>query len=298
MKPATRSLRAPLTLTRYGRVLIGCDREGLLEASIPSLAALLGRDDPQLLVVAVEESGQDSELRRQMTRSLERVTAALEGAGLRVRQSHRYAKAGGVARELARAAVGWNADLLVLGSHRPSTLRGLLTPSVGHQVARRSRMPILIAGDLSKERQATVPARVLAAVKPDHRCWPALESAAGFAGHDGAVRVVHVIESMTGPEYVLARPPGAYSASEVSELLTDSLAALHQAGVGAATATSVTVDGSIASGIISEADRWGADVIVVASRRRRELGWLLFGSIGYGLVLETRRFVCFASASP
>lgn len=52
---------------------------------------------------------------------------------------------GAVARELVGVADDWNADLIVLGSRRPSRLDGLFMGSVAHQVIHLTRRAVLLA---------------------------------------------------------------------------------------------------------------------------------------------------------
>lgn len=57
---------------------------------------------------------------------------------------------GSVAHEIVEAADRWEADLIVLGSRRPSDLGGLLLGSVGHQVIHMTRRPVLLAEPAAK----------------------------------------------------------------------------------------------------------------------------------------------------
>ncbi len=50
-----------------------------------------------------------------------------------------------VAADLAAVAEEWDADLIVLGSRRPTDLGGLLLGSVAHGLVRRTRRPVLLA---------------------------------------------------------------------------------------------------------------------------------------------------------
>lgn len=50
-----------------------------------------------------------------------------------------------MAARLAAAAERWNADLIVVGSRRPTDLGGLVLGSVGHELVRRTYRPVLLA---------------------------------------------------------------------------------------------------------------------------------------------------------
>lgn len=52
---------------------------------------------------------------------------------------------GSVAHGIVETADRWDADLVVLGSRRPSGVSGLLLGSVGHQVIHLTRRPVLLA---------------------------------------------------------------------------------------------------------------------------------------------------------
>lgn len=66
---------------------------------------------------------------------------------------------GSAAREITTAADRWDADLIVLGSRRPSDLGGLLLGSVGHEVVHITRRPVLLA---EKERTPVARSREVA----------------------------------------------------------------------------------------------------------------------------------------
>jgi nucleotide-binding universal stress UspA family protein len=52
---------------------------------------------------------------------------------------------GSVAARLAAAAERWDADLIVVGSRRPTDLGGLILGSVGHELVKRTYRPVLLA---------------------------------------------------------------------------------------------------------------------------------------------------------
>ncbi len=64
---------------------------------------------------------------------------------------------GSVAQAIVETADRWDADLIVLGSRRPTGLNGLLLGSVAHQVIHRTRRPVVLAD--AAERMAKEKAR-------------------------------------------------------------------------------------------------------------------------------------------
>lgn len=82
----------------------------------------------------------ETEARKVLDQAVER----LGGSGRAV-ESRLLRAPGPVPDLIAREAEDWQADLIVLGSRRPSDLGGLLLGSVAHGLVRRTRRPVLLA---------------------------------------------------------------------------------------------------------------------------------------------------------
>ena len=120
--------------------------------------------------------------------------------------------------------------------------------------------------------------RILVPVDSWGRCAPALTAAAALStAVGGLLRLVHV---RTWEPPIRAASRFFYETSgEATTLLEDSLSEVWAAGV---TASGVIVDAQrsrAAAAIAGEARTWGAEVIVIARRRRTLPGVLLLGSL-------------------
>ena len=125
--------------------------------------------------------------------------------------------------------------------------------------------------------------RILVPVDSSGRCAPALTVATELsAAVGGLLRLVHV-RTWEPP----IRAAGRFffeTSEEATALLEESLAEVWATG---ATASGVIVDAQrsmAAAAIAGEAHTWGAEVIVVARRRRNPLGALLLGSMSAHLM--------------
>ena len=120
--------------------------------------------------------------------------------------------------------------------------------------------------------------RFLVPVDSGGRCAPALTVATEFsAAVGGLLRLVHV--RTWEPPIRAASRFFRETSEEATALLEESLSGAWAAG---ATASGVIVDADrsrAAAVIAGEARAWGAEVIVLARRRRNPLGVLLLGSL-------------------
>jgi nucleotide-binding universal stress UspA family protein len=185
------------------------------------------------------------------------------------------------------AARGWDADLIVLGTHRRGDLHGLLVGSVGHQVAARIDTPILFVGG-PRPGDATDGAsprrRILLAVDDSEPAEAAVRAAADLAGAGTEIRMVHALgRREDGPEPEVAG----------RELLGRAGTILEAAGQ---TAEWELLSGAepVAERIARAADEFNADLIVLGSRRLTDFGGLLLGSVAHDVIHRTNRAVFLA----
>ena len=78
------------------------------------------------------------------SRTVDDVVSRLREAGVNA-ESKVTAPSPGAAAEITALARSWDADLIVMGSRRPSRLGALLAVSVNHQVIQASDRPVLVA---------------------------------------------------------------------------------------------------------------------------------------------------------
>lgn len=143
----------PVLLVRAGRRATSGRRRRLLLAvagdedldGLVRTTAAVAEHDSQVLVLHLLAPG-DGELRFALSEQLvERVVAGLRRCGVRARGRVRACTAGrGAADEIARTALGYGADLIVMGSQRLPALTALLRGSVSHGVMRSSEVPVLV----------------------------------------------------------------------------------------------------------------------------------------------------------
>ena len=126
----------PEEVSALRRVLVAVDDSERSRAAAEAAGDLAREHEAALLVLHVREEGDDEP----PADGLLRATPA--GWPARLREVR---VAGPVAGEIARAAGEWSADVIVLGSRRPTGLGGLLVGSVAWDVVRLTQRPVLLA---------------------------------------------------------------------------------------------------------------------------------------------------------
>jgi len=125
--------------------------------------------------------------------------------------------------------------------------------------------------------------KILVPVDGSNTASRGLQEAIGLAkDQDAVLRVIHVVD-----QAVLAQTPGVMmAAGDVLERLEESGAAVLKRAVALAARAGVKADtvllrsmaGRIADGVIREAQRWRADLIVMGTHGRRGISRMLLGS--------------------
>lgn len=190
-----------------------------------------------------------------------------------------------VAPLIAATAARVEADLVVMGSRGRSDLAGLVLGSVSHRVAASVDIPILIirAGACAAE-----PRKILVALDGSEAGDEAVAEAAELAAQFRAeVMVLHVQQLVAVQGAALVEPE-----DEAWAVVDRAAARLKGEGVNAR--GEVYVGHNVAAAIVSAAERSGADVVVLGSRRPSEVGRLLLGSVGRQVVHRLGRPVLLA----
>lgn len=272
----------------YRRILIAVDPKGLVAGAAPAVAALAEAEAAQVRLVSVDADAGTEEVSG-------RLSAELEAGHLAVEVERRQTSGESVAEAIASSAIAFGADLIVIGSRRRGDVAGFFVGSVGHALAARVTTPILVVS-YGPERPAEGLRRVLVAVDGGELSQQAVLTAAALAGPETEVTALYVDTSAGGlgayPVYVDPTP----LEEEGSRALDEAVNALRNAGVGASSQRVYAVDGTAAA-IARTADEVDADLIVLGSRRPRNLEALLLGSVAHGVIARTRRAVLVATGT-
>jgi nucleotide-binding universal stress UspA family protein len=277
----------------YSRIVVAIDRRGLAGHALPAVAALARQSLGQVLVVSQPEATETpAAAGRRVREVVRRLEAAGVSAGGEVLPAHTQPAAG----PIAQAARDFGADLVALGSRGLGDLAGLLLGSVGHQVAARVRCPVLLVhgdGEAAGEIEPLRLRRLLVAVRRPAESEAALALTRTLAAEQGAdVLVVHALEMAFDSE------DAWYTETDAEAEAVVRRAAERLDGCGRVETRVVHGGPAVAADIAAAAERWDADVIVLASRRPTDLGGLLLGSVAHGLVRRTRRPVLLAERMP
>jgi nucleotide-binding universal stress UspA family protein len=280
--PAGRTI--VLEVAMYRRMLVAIDRRGLADHALPTVAALARQCLGEVLVVsqpdAMETPAAASCRVKEVVRRLEAGGVAAHGEVL---PTHTQTPA----RLIVKAACDFGADLVALGSRGRGDLAGLFLGSVGHQVAAQVRCPVLLVhgkGDTPDELQPLRLRRLLVAVRTTAESEEALAVARTLAAEHGAdVLVVHALEMAFDSE------DAWYTEADAEAEAVVQRAAERLDGCGRVETRVVHGGPVVAADIAATAERWDADLIVLASRRPTDLGGLLLGSVAHGVVRRTQR---------
>lgn len=276
----------------YRRILIAADPEGLSGDAAPAVAAV-SEPDAEVRIVLVWDLTLPKARRTPGEEALEHLFDEVRAHHLRARLDRRDAPEGRVGEEIAESAWEFNADLIVVGSHRRGDLYTFFRGSVGHALAAQVSTPIMVVGT-GTARPAGA-RRILVGV--DGELLASREAVAAvvtLAAPNTEVTVVHVDVPFGGM--------GAYAPySEVApndpagrRLLDDELAVLSATGVRAHGRQIYSVD-RVGKALVEAADELDADLIVLGSRRHRGVQALLLGSVAHDVIARTQRTVLLAA---
>ena len=116
----------------YRRILIAVDPEGLVGGAASAVAALAEPEGAQVRLVAIATDSADAGAAGAGEETLERLSRELQARHLSVEVERREGGGKAVADLLAESARVFDADLIVLGSHRRGDVAGFFVGSVGH----------------------------------------------------------------------------------------------------------------------------------------------------------------------
>jgi nucleotide-binding universal stress UspA family protein len=252
---------------RLRRVLFATDRSAASRAALLAVAGLAVGGATEVVVLHVDDHGRP----RESEELAGDIAGGLIALAVRARPEVRTAPRGGAAAAIAAAAAEHGADLVALGSRGRSDLGGLLLGSVGHEVLARVSCPVLLvrAGRRATGRRR----RLLLAVAGDEDFDYLVRATAAVAEHDSQVLVLHL----------LAPGEDELQLALSEQLVERTVAGLRRCGVRARGRVRAAVHGP-ADEIARTALGYGADLIVMGSRRLPALTALLRGSVSHGVM--------------
>jgi nucleotide-binding universal stress UspA family protein len=188
-------------------------------------------------------------------------------------------------------AENWGADLVVVGSHGRSALARFLIGSIAQYVVRHAHCSVEVVRTTIYDKPADARAmKILLATDGSEFSLAAARSVAARPWPDGSeVKVVSATEAI-----VPAIEPW-YVDPAVMQSLRDEAAARARDAVLAAekemSGKDLKVSGAVISGvakaaIIEEANKWGADLIVLGSHGLRGISRLLIGSVAEAVAVH------------
>ena len=188
-----------------------------------------------------------------------------------------------VPEEILQRAGSLGADLLVVGSHRQSTIERVLIGSTAAAVVRQARCPVLIA------RRPGGRGKVVAATDLTVASLPSLRAAAEEARRRQARLVaVHALElppsavGLGGTGTVPAPPDDPRSPSAQRRAAEERLTSFL--GKAEVKAEPLVAEGAAAAAVIALADQGGVELVVVGTHSKGRLERVLLGSVAEAIV--------------
>lgn len=279
----------------YRRILIAADPEGLVAGAGPAVAELAEPEGARVRLLTVGTETGRAAVEPEGEEVVRQLSQELETRHLPVDVERREADGGRVADVIGDAAREFQADLIVLGSHRRGDIAGFFVGSVGNALASRVSTPILVVARGRRQAPAGL-RRVLVAVDGGELSHQAVVTTATLAGPETEVTALYVDNSAGGlgayPLYVDPTP----AEEEGSRALDDALEVLREAGVRAAGKRVYGLEGTAAA-IARAADDLDADLVVLGSRRPGNVEALLLGSVARSVIARTQRTVLVATGA-
>ncbi|WP_082855563.1 universal stress protein [Paraburkholderia phytofirmans] len=182
-----------------------------------------------------------------------------------------------IAQALSEAAQHWDATLVAIAAHPRATARGWGDHLDPEDVAAMIRVPVLYVPSARLESGVLETSRVLVAVDGSETALQALCAALAALPQVALWRVVYVVDSVLHvpgwPGDILSR-----NGTRALDRAADLLKAYGRTGGTALIDTSADAR-DIHAAIAFEADRWGAQLVVMGTRGRRTATRWLLGSV-------------------
>jgi len=264
----------------YSRILFAVDDDEALAGAARVVAAYAHRWDAEVRVLHVHRIGAEA-ANGANRRLVHTVVDRLRSAGVRAEGEIRLVEHGdAIGPAIANAATREGADLVAIGSRGRSDLGGLFLGSVSHDASGGLSLPVLVLR--ASCTAPAEPARVLVGADGSAASDEAVTEAAEIAASFGAtVVVVHVNQLFAAEGVSIVEPE-----ERALAILRRAVATVEAHGVRAVAESAL--DRSAAHGIVAAAERHGADLVVLGSRRPSHLGGLLMGSVAHEAIHRLR----------
>jgi nucleotide-binding universal stress UspA family protein len=264
----------------YSRILFAVDDDEALAGAVPVVAAHARKWGAEVRVVHVHRIDPNAVggAGRELVRS---VVDRLRSDGVRAEGEIRLVDRGdAIGPAIASVATREGADLVAIGSRGRSDLGGLFLGSVSHDASGGLSLPVLVLRAACTA--PAEPAKVLVGVDGSPASDEAVTEAAGIASSFGATVVVVHVNQVIAAEGVAMIEPEEHARTT----LRRAVAAVEARGVRAI--AEAPLDHSAANGIVAAAERHGADLVVLGSRRPSHLDGLLMGSVAHEAIHRLR----------
>lgn len=189
---------------------------------------------------------------------------------------------GNVASALIDEAISWQAELLVVGSRQHHGLLRWIEGTVSEPLAKRSRCPLLIVPERSKESPHRLPTRILFALDYSALALEALRHGVRFATQGTHLHAIYVVDRAVRLTDIV--PIDALEDAFIEEgsaALRAGKAVLERVSehVGTALVKTERSRDDVAHAIVRAADNWHAELIVMGTHGRRGMTRWVLGSV-------------------
>jgi nucleotide-binding universal stress UspA family protein len=262
------------------RILFAVDDDEALAEAVPVVAAYARKWGAEVRVVHVHRMDPNA-VGGAGTEVVEAVVDRLRSDGVRAEGEIRLVDHGDrIGPAIATVATREGADLVAIGSRGRSDLGGLFLGSVSHDASGGLALPVLVVR--ASCTAPAEPAKVLVGVDGSAASDEAMTEAAEIAASFGAtVVVVHVVQVIAAEGVAMVEPE-----EQAQATLRRAVGAVEAHGVEAT--AEAPLDHSAANGIVAAAERHGADLVVLGSRRPSHLGGLIMGSVAHEAIHRLR----------
>jgi nucleotide-binding universal stress UspA family protein len=248
---------------KFSKVIVPFDGTRWSERAIARAGALVAPANGKLTIVRVAEPQRDMPISPRSRPAELAGPLAIWSEFQANRRLQDY-----VAREIVDAAGRHDADVIVMATRARSTLGRLLFGSVSDQVVHTAARPVLLVPPAAADSHGEPPAHAIVALD-------------GSLHAEAALGAARIVAQQCGTPLTLVRVVGPWA--EVVRDNTDARNYLEQLsrdlqadGIVAAIQTRY---GNTADELVSSAEEFHADLIVMATRARSGIARLAFGSV-------------------